>query len=170
MVRVAGYTCGRCGEWHDELPFAYAAEAPAYWTEDLQSDPQSELGEEQCVIGGEHFFVRGRVCLPVEGSEEPFEWGVWVSLSEENFARVSEQWDEEGREDDPPMFGWLSSELPVYAASTLSLRTTVHTQPVGVRPLVELEPAEHPLAIEQREGISLARVQQFAEALLHDDA
>jgi hypothetical protein len=40
-------------------------------------------------------------------------------------------------------------------------------EPVGQRPLVELEPTDHPLAVEQREGITIARVQEFAELLQH---
>ena len=65
------------------------------------------------------------------------------------------------------MFGWLSTHLPVYEPSTVNLKTLVHTQPVGERPLLELEPTDHPLAVEQREGIDLARVQELAERLLH---
>jgi hypothetical protein len=72
-----------------------------------------------------------------------------------------------GREAEPPMFGWLMAALPTYEPSTLSLKTMVHTRPLGLRPLVELEPTDHPLAVEQREGITLARVQQIAEQLLH---
>lgn len=37
----------------------------------------------------------------------------------------------------------------------------------GTRPLIELEPAGHPLDVEQRTGIRLARVQVIAEPLLH---
>lgn len=66
------------------------------------------------------------------------------------------------------MFGWLSTALPIYPLETLSLPTLVHTRPVGLRPLVELEPSDHPLAIEQRNGITRARVQELAEAILHD--
>jgi len=163
-----GFECHTCGEWHGELPFGYGAQAPAYWSEDVARDPRSQLGEEQCVIEGEHFFVRGRVCLPVEGAEERFEWGVWISLSEESFLRMSELWEQRGREDEPPMFGWLSSDLPNYEPSTLNLATMVYTQPVGTRPLIELEACQHPLSVEQRNGISLARVQEFAETLLHE--
>jgi hypothetical protein len=47
------------------------------------------------------------------------------------------------------------------------LKTRVHTQAVGKRPLVEMEPTDHPLAVEQRTGITLARVQEIAETLLH---
>jgi hypothetical protein len=45
----------------------------------------------------------------------------------------------------------------------------VHTQPIGSRPLIELEPTDHPLAIEQRQGITLARVQEIAGLLLHQE-
>ncbi|WP_373283869.1 DUF2199 domain-containing protein [Nocardia exalbida] len=47
------------------------------------------------------------------------------------------------------------------------LEDQAHSQPVGVRPTVELEPADHPLAVEQRTGITLARVQAIAERLRH---
>lgn len=44
----------------------------------------------------------------------------------------------------------------------------MHTQPVGLRPLVELQPTDHPLAVEQLEGMTVARVQEIAELLLHE--
>lgn len=163
----SGYHCGRCGRWHDELPFSYHAAAPAYWSAQLEDDPESELGEEQCVIRGEHFFVRGLIRLPVRDLDSDFEWGVWVSLSRENFLRTSELWTQDGRENAPPMFGWVSSELPVYATSTLNLESNVHTQPVGLRPLIELQPTDHPLARQQREGITRDQVEEFAAELLH---
>jgi hypothetical protein len=81
----------------------------------------------------------------------------WTSLSRENFARTLEIWAREGRVAEPPMFGWLTAHLPTYEPSTLNLKTIVHTRPLGLRPL----------AVEQREGITLARVQSIAEQLLH---
>ena len=39
--------------------------------------------------------------------------------------------------------------------------------PLGQRPLITLEPTDHPLAVEQREGITMARVQEIAEAAFH---
>jgi len=35
---------------------------------------------------------------------------------------------------------------------------------------VELESTDHPLAVEQREGITMDRVQEIAEALLHGNS
>ena len=89
-----------------------------------------------------------------------------MSLSPPNFKRTVELLHEDGRESEPPYFGWLSTLLPVYP-DTVNLKTMVHTRPVGVRPWIEIEPTDHPLAVEQREGITLARVQEIAELLLH---
>jgi hypothetical protein len=43
----------------------------------------------------------------------------------------------------------------------------VHTREVGQRPRIELEPTDHPLAVEQRQGITRERVQEIAEIVLH---
>ena len=163
-----GWSCRSCGERHEGLPFGYSVPAPVHWSPELDGEDASELGEEVCVIRDEHFFLRARIVLPVLDAVDDFEWGVWVSLSRENFMRTAELWATEGRELDPPAFGWLSVELP-YPESTVNLKTRVHTQPVGVRPLVELEPTGHRLAVEQRSGITVARVRQLAEIVLHGD-
>ena len=70
------------------------------------------------------------------------------------------------RRERSPYFGWLQSALP-YEPTTLYLKTSVHTIPVGERPDIVLEPSDHPLSVEQRHGITMARVQQIAEACLH---
>ncbi|MEU4394333.1 DUF2199 domain-containing protein [Kribbella sp. NPDC023855] len=161
-----GFICSCCGEHHSELPMAFHVEAPVYWGSELVDMARSELSSDQCVINGEHFFVRGLIELPVVGLAEPFVWGVWVSLSEESFQHVSDRWDSPGREDDDPYFGWLSSALD-YEPSTLNLKTMLHSRPVGERPWIELEPTGHPLALEQHHGISQGRLQQIVEAALH---
>ena len=58
--------------------------------------------------------------------------------------------------------------LPVYP-NTLRLKTKVHTQAGNLRPLVELEPTAHPLAVEQRNGITMGRAREIAEALLYGE-
>lgn len=169
MASEISYVCRRCGKRHRGLPMSYGADAPAYWDPSLASDESSELGQEQCVIKDEHFFIRGRLVIPVTGTARgtEFDWGVWVSLSRGSFAHALSLWTDPGREREQPYFGWLSTELPLYQPSTLSLKAHVHTQAVGQRPLIELEPTDHPLAVEQRTGITLARVQEIAETLLH---
>ena len=165
---MAGFHCATCGQYHDEIPMCLGAAAPALWyaLSEEERATRAELTTDQCIIDGEHFFVLGRILLPVRDGPEPFAWLAWVSLSRENFLRSCELWEAEGREAEPPYFGWLQSALP-YAETTLSLKTSVQTMSVSMRPLITLEPTSHPLSVEQREGITMARVQQLVEEALH---
>jgi hypothetical protein len=167
MTNDLGFTCSCCGEHHTELPMSYAATAPYAWDPGFADAPDSLLSSDQCVIKAQHYFVKGLVEIPVIGSADVFSWSVWVSLSRDNFARAADIWNTPGRESEEPYFGWLATELPFYSPSTINLKTNVHTRPVGQRPFVELEPTDHPLAVEQRTGIALDRVRGIAEALLH---
>ena len=178
-MRTQDFMCTTCGRFHSTLPMCYGPAAPELWNQIAESGHLAQralhhlrrffdwrrLSSDQCVIDT-HYFVLGRVEIPVIGYVQPFAWLAWVSLSEKNFNRAPELWHMPGREKEPPYFGWLSSALP-YDPSTLNLKVNLHTRSVGERPLIELEPTEHPLAVEQREGISLAKVQQITERLIH---
>lgn len=167
-----GFTCRGCGERHEGIP-AFHAEAPYSYDRltDAERGAIAELSSDQCVIKrdqGTEYYVRGLIEIPVHGHDDPFVWGVWVSLSEESFKRASELWATQGRESEPPFFGWLNTALPIYP-STVSMKTMVHTRPVGQRPSVVLERSDHPLALQQRDGIPLERLQEIVEQVLHGD-
>lgn len=148
---------------------SFGSDAPDHYhgVPEHEREQRAILGSDQCIIDDEHYFVRGCLNIPIQGTEDVVNWGVWVSLSEESFNRMSDLWETPGRESEPPYFGWLCTRLPGYP-DTISLKTQVHTRPLGERPFIELEPTDHPLAVEQRSGISLARARKIAESLLHD--
>lgn len=75
MAIDPGYTCSRCGEHHAELPMGYSTMAPDVWDASLESDPDSMLSSDQCIVRHEHYFIKGLIEIPVFGSEEPFSWG-----------------------------------------------------------------------------------------------
>jgi hypothetical protein len=117
------------------------------------------------VIDNDAFFVRGCIEIHVHDESDPFIWGVWTSLSEKNFNRFNELLDSGDREQEPPYFGWLAAHIKIYP-ETEHLKTLVHLRN-GIRPYIELEPTDHPLAIEQREGISHNRLVEIYEAIIH---
>jgi hypothetical protein len=164
---MSGFSCSSCGQYHPELPRCWGSPAPALYYSIPEADRESRalLSSDQCIIDDKHFFVLGRVVIPVEDGGE-FEWLAWVSLSEANFERASELWNEPGRESEPPYFGWLQSALP-YAPPTVNLKAALHTQPVGSRPLIILHEPGHPLAREQHNGMSVSRVREIAGQMLH---
>lgn len=125
-----------------------------------------ELTESLCVVDEAHFFIRGRIEIPVINSDELFCWNVWTSLSEENFIRVNERWNDERRTEEPAYFGWLQTQLPGYA-DTLNLKSMVHTQAVGVIPRIELIEEGHSLTQEQQVGMTWRRVTELVEIAMH---
>lgn len=163
-----GYRCIVCGARHDELPTCFIAPEPLNVGVLLDEERRTRLvqSSDQCVLDGEHFFILGNLDVPIIGRDEPFRWSVWTTLSEKNFLRASELWETSGRESEPPYFGWLSNEIPGYS-TTINLKTLVHTQPVGIRPFIEIMEQEHALYEDQREGISMERAWGLIHAALH---
>jgi hypothetical protein len=163
-----GFLCSKCDQFHKELPMEFGADAPSayYSIPEAEREARCELTEDLCMIDDREFYIRGCLEIPVVDGPQPFVWGVWTSLSQQSFKKMFEIWETPGRESEPPFFGWLCTSLPLYPETQL-LKANVHTRPVGQRPFVELEPTDHPLAIEQRNGITMDRVRHIAESLLH---
>jgi len=163
-----GFFCSACKEWHSGLPLDWGVAAPIYW-EQIPAAERSihgRLTEDFCSIDDRDFFVRGLIEIPIIGSDKRFMWGVWVSLSRQNYRRTIELWNSPKRLQEPPYFGWLSNDIPNYP-STLNLKTNISARDLKLRPFIELEPTDHPLAVEQRNGITLARIVEIASGLVH---
>jgi hypothetical protein len=165
---MPGFQCVTCGQFHEHLPMCLGPSAPALWDTipPEERESRAELSSDQCIIDDKHFFILGRLVIPVTDGPDPFIWLAWVSLSASNFARMRELWTTEGRETEPPYFGWFQSALP-YPVTTLNLKASVQTMACGERPLISIEPGTHLLATEQQLGISIARVREIAEIALH---
>ncbi|MFL5242350.1 MAG: DUF2199 domain-containing protein [Gemmataceae bacterium] len=165
-----GFTCRSCGKHHKQTPMDFGFERPSYYYSipKSQRKKRCSLTSDLCVVDNEYFFIRGCLEIPVWGLPKPFVWGVWTSLSQANYKRTLAVWNKSTRVKEPPYFGWLSSLLPpdLYP-DTLQLKTMVHTRKLKERPLVILESTDHPLAVEQREGMTLKRLKTVVGAILH---
>ena len=162
------FKCSSCEEIHEGIP-TFGYDFPIYYLDvpEEERDERCELTSDTCVIDDELFFVRGCVEIPVHGEEEPFIWGVWVSLSEKSFNRYLELYEVAERDREAPFFGWLNACFADYATEDLNLKTSVHLRNDGIRPFIEIEPTDHPLAIEQHRGISKNRLVEICELMLH---
>ncbi|WP_133274142.1 DUF2199 domain-containing protein [Hymenobacter radiodurans] len=148
------YKCACCGQIHDSLPdIGFAKPDPFFTVPEGERKDRVKLTNETCIIDNDEFFIRGLIELPVHGQETTFGLGVWVSQKAENFATYMR---EPNSAEIGPYFGWLCSSIPAFG-STLNLKTRVHFQGNNLRPWIELEPTNHPLAIAQQEGVSLER-------------
>ena len=166
MASLDGFQCQTCGNWHDGLPLDYCYAAPHCWSRDLNSRPDCFLNADFCFIRKEDFFVRGLIEIPIHNGEDFFRYGAWVSLRQKNFDRMRDLWHDPALLSEPPYFGWLSNSIDLYP-ETLSLKASVSSRVITQRPFITLEATDHPLAVEQRNGISIDRVREMAELRFH---
>ena len=159
-----GFDCSVCGQHHAVLPLSYSVKVPlaALAVPRAEWERRVVLSPDLCVIDERFHYVRGRFAIPVHGVDEPFIWGVWAWLQPKDFYRTNQRWNDPTRVDEPPYAGLLNSELPLYG-DTVNLPVTVQAMAVGRRPHFFPADAAHPLAAEQRTGISMERVVEIAE-------
>jgi len=159
------YRCSTCGKIHDDLPHM-GLDYPDYYfgVPEEERSTRIEITSDTCIIDEEDFFIRGVIEIPVHAYPEVFGLGVWVSQKKENFYTYVQNFDSDKI---GPFFGWLSNSISYYHEDTLSLQTMAHFRSDELRPRIEIEPTDHPLAIDQRDGITLAKAWEIVH-FYHD--
>lgn len=167
MAGIFSFRCSCCNQVHEGSPsFGYRAPAP-YLQQPKEVQEASYLTSDLCEYedeDGPHYFIRVCLEVPIHGVEQPFMWGVWVSLSKQSFDRYVETYENPDLTD--RYFGWLCNSLPYYP-ETFPMKTQVHPRTGNARPYIEPEKSEHPLSIDFHEGISIERAQEIAEHAMH---
>jgi hypothetical protein len=163
------YICSLCGETHYGYPLDFAFSRPFQWYQIPENERASRIwtNDDLCVIDQSNFYIRVCLEIPVIDSQTSFAWGVWVLVSKNDFKHYFELWAVDDTSTEPPFDGFLNNRLAGYP-DTLNLKTKIYLRSNGLRPVLELEQSEHPIVLEQRQGITMERVQAIAELLLHN--
>jgi hypothetical protein len=171
MPAIFAFKCSCCGDIHEGSPsIGYRMPDQYAYLSDEQKETMGKLSSDLCTITdekGTDYFIRAVLEVPIHGVEEPFLWGIWVSLSEKSFNRYVETYDEPVAGDG--FFGWVCNALPVYPFDE-PRPADVFVQPGGQRPKVILQQSDvesDQLVIDQVNGISVVRAQEIAERVLH---
>jgi len=169
MAGIFAYKCSSCDKVHEGSP-SFAFNAPWYYQQlPDQERTQAELTTDTCIIthsGSTERFIRVVLEIPIHGVSDPFLWGVWVSLSEQNYQHYLETWWEPDA--NTCFFGWFANRLPCYP-DTLGLKSMVHLRPDGNRPYLDLERNGHPLVEHLYTGMSIQQAQEIAEHIMHSN-
>lgn len=166
----AAYRCPCCGQEYGAYPLCFGSDYPDYYFAIPPEEREQRIVLEQslCVVDGEHFFHRCRLTIPIIDHSEDLVWNIWASISAENFDLRMDRWNDPNRASYPPYFGWLNSLVPTYG-DTLNLPARAFEQPDGRIPSLEMLDEDHPLTIDQRQGITLKRALEIVEVVLRRD-
>jgi hypothetical protein len=118
-----------------------------------------------CMLDG-RCFLRGSIRTPIRGEDRDFVWVVWVEVRRYVFERYLIAQAEEGPSTEPPYEGTLANSLPSYS-NTVGLRMRMEFTGDLKRPQFTVIQQDHPLALDQREGIEFERVLELMSPIWH---
>jgi hypothetical protein len=152
------WMCTGCDLPHCGM-FDLVAHAPDAWRGHMAYQANAELtldhdflSEDLCVIGGQHFFVRCVLEIPVHGMAEKFGFGCWSSLSRSNFELYVDGFDNGEYQNMGPWTSWLSNQLFDYIGAEPE-GCWLHLQLDRQRPVLMIADENHPLGVDQRYGV-----------------
>jgi hypothetical protein len=163
------YKCECCDVVYNDLPLCFGSDYPDYYfsVPPEEREQRIQLEESLCVIDDTYFFHRGRLTIPIIDHYEDFAFDIWTSISRENFEIRINLWEDENRTKQEPYFGWLQTMVPNYG-ETLSLKTIAIEQELGFIPEIKCIEENHPLTIDQENGITLEKAKEMVENILRE--
>lgn len=169
MSLLSKYKCSLCGHEHSEWP-ALTWDSPLQYNVLSVEDRKTfaALDTDFCVIKHPQqtdHFIRVSLIQVINGHCDGLNYGLWVSLSRENFMDYAEKFGQEDAEV-VRYFGWLCNDIPGYD-STLSIPMNVTTRKGRLRPIIEPhQDFDHPFVRDYYNGIELADGARRAQELL----
>lgn len=160
------FKCICCGKIYDNIPLTFGNDFPNYYFSIPEDEIEKRVEYEKslCIID-EQYFHRVRLTIPILDYEDDLNFDIWSSISEENFIKRNEEWNNPERINSEPYFGWLQNEIPTYQ-NTLNLRSIAIENEPGIIPKMKIIEENHPLFTDQQNGISFEKAKKIVQEIL----
>jgi hypothetical protein len=160
--------CASCGAEHawSELEPSYTYPDAVLAVPATERDSRTVRGADICGVrhAGDvpaQVFLRAVLPIPVRGTAQACNWGIWVELSVAAMDRIYELWSAPEQSTEPPFDARLANALQGYEA-TLGLRGSLQLVGPKSRPHFTLDGSiAHPLVREQADGVFPERVLEW---------
>jgi hypothetical protein len=165
-----GFTCAVCGLHHEDQLLDVRADRPELWLTVPEDELEARTWDagDFCTVdddgGRTHRYVRALIEIPVPELEHRFAYGVWVEVETDSFNDVLRRYyapDVLAGDAQPSYEGWLATRLAGYPRPTVGLPGSITLRAGTLAPAFVLDDVGHVLSDEQREGISVHRVEEL---------
>jgi hypothetical protein len=156
-VDMPEFRCGVCDRLHDHLPRDIGYRRPDAVLDMPAEERERRVYEDDdlCTIDSDTFMLRGILYTPIDDGGQ-FGWGVWVTVSENDYYGYLDAWDNDAEDETPPFVGRIANEIVPYPGSR-GLDVTVKPRSGGQRPQLTVISDVHPLGVDQRRGITVEK-------------
>ena len=161
------FKCNCCGKIYDNIPLTFGNDYPAFYNSIPKNEIKNRIEYQKslCVIDEKYFFHRVRLEIPILDYSENLNFDIWTTISEDNFIKRNDDWNNPERINNEPYFGRLENEIPTYS-DTFHLETTSRESEIGLIPKLEIIDKNHPLYLDQQNGITLEKAQKIVQQIL----
>lgn len=168
MNKQIKFICSCCGHEHFEWPaLTFNSPTNYSWLSDKEKETIAELDSDFCIIkytDQTDRFIRCTMTQKVNDHCQNLEYGVWVSLSENNFIDYIENYNNKNHI--TSYFGWLCNMIPEYNIGE-SIPTTVFTKSGNQRPeIVPFDDCDHLLVLDYYKGITKEEAEKRINSML----
>ena len=159
-----GFICATCGKSHEGLQRDFAWKLPdIVWEIPAENRENAAKFTSDLCQYGERYYIRCVLPVPMNGTDDSFNWGVWAEVDWPTFERYLAIYEVDA-EDEPNLSGTIANVVPGYpqASETVSIHFGNRT----ARPSLHFDNTSlHPLAKEQSQGISNARYHEILRTI-----
>ena len=158
--------CSCCGDMlpaHNiELSFNLPDTVAAFQKKELNE--RCQYNDDICILDKERFFVRGLIPLPIHECEGNYSIGGWAEVSQYDYQKILDLWDDEEQYKEPPIAATLANKIPLNS-DTLECDIVVKLTGSTTRPNIIIADEKCSLYKEQKCGINIHRAYEYAEYL-----
>ncbi len=162
------YICSSCGKEHAGLPTDWGFKLPdvVFSLSYLDKYRRSRSNADLCTLDESRYFLRGLLPVPLSGQDDEFSWGIWVEIDKPIHDLYLSHYNDD-LSGEHPALGFIANAIPAFSGLG-SEPVEIRFSDAKSRPSFYLLPSSaHPLAAEQRSGISPHRHHQYLEACGH---
>lgn len=158
--------CSCCGKMIPISDLELSFERP-----DEIANLSSEEKDERCersgdfyILDDERYFIRCVIPLPVHECENYYAIGAWAEVSQSNYQKIWQLWDDENQCNEDPFSGVLANNIPLTDNShncSIAIRLNLKT-----RPHIIIADETCSLFQEQECGISIHRANEYSDTII----
>ena len=163
--------CDACGKAHprEEIELVLVLPQPIFELGDEERANRCDISADMCAIDRTRFFIRGLLPIPVRGRGIPYRIGIWAEVDEPTYARIYELWEDSSQVDEPLLPATLANDVPL-VPSTIGMEIDIRLTGPTTQPDFFLRDTPHPLAVEQRRGVSAHRALEYGTSTVTPSA
>lgn len=158
------FFCKQCGEWHEELLSDFSLRLPDEVTRlsYLERYQRARFNADFCTLDDNRYFIHCMLKIPFNYTESDsfFGWGLWVEVNRDQHDLHMEHWSR-GADDTEPFRATIANNLEGYpdlVGEEVYVKLYDAHRPLLHFPAI----SHHPLAVEERNGLSFERHHELA--------